>query len=437
MSVPSPLHRLILLCCALLPLQGSAQLRTGVYEGAGHVPLMVTGLGFRPDVVIVKADLSVGGALSTSTMPPGITKTLSESGALVTDGVVSLDDDGFTVMETSWRVNRKDSSYAWAAFRADPDELVVGTYVGDGREGRHVRALSWRPGLLFIVAEASAPLHWRTSAMPTGTSFQAGETPLHLGRILDFDDRGFFLGAHPAVNAEGTTYHYVAFRPRPDGLHVGSYRGDGAPDRKIGPAGPAELVLLKPNASTHLLFRPRALEGERTPYFFALPHASDRIGPLGDDGVRVGAHSEVNAVDVEHYFAIWSAGPRARLNVTPGNGPAPLTVQLDGSASTPGAGATISEWHWHQPEGPGGVALSASGQQQVTLTHPGRYVFELAITDSEGRRSAPVRLGVEVDGEVYRPDPALGCAVSSAPPWILPTLLLLLMASRRRRRELS
>ena len=436
MPVPSLLHRLTLLCCALLPLQGSAQLRTGVYDGAGHVPLMVTGLGFRPDVVLVKADLAVGGALATSTMPRGITKSLSDSGSLVTDGVVSLDEDGFTLTATSWRVNRKDTSYVWAAFRADPDELVVGTYVGDGREGRYVGALNWRPALLFIVAEIAEPLHWRTAAMPTGTSFQAGETPLNQGRILDFDDGGFFLGAHPAVNAEGTTYHYVAFRERADGLDVGSYRGDGTPDRTVGPPGPAELVLLKPNSSTHLLFRPRALEGESTPYFFALPHAPDRIAPLGDDGVQVSAHPEVNAPDVEHYFARWSAGPRARLSAAPKSGPAPLTLQLDGSTSTPGAGATISEWHWHQPEGPSGVALSATEQQQVTLTHPGRYVFELAITDSEGRRSAPVRTQLVVEGEVYRPEPELGCAASAAPPWIL-SVLLLFPALRRGRKRLS
>ncbi|HLT29455.1 MAG TPA: hypothetical protein VK013_05405 [Myxococcaceae bacterium] len=430
-------HRLLLLCCALLPLEGSAQLRTGVYEGAGHVPLVLTGLGFRPDVVLVKADLSVGGALSISTLPPGITKTLSESGALVTDGVVSLDEDGFTLTATSWRVNRKDTRYTWAAFRADPDELVVGTYLGDGQEDRHVAALDWRPGLLFIIAEAEVPLQWRTDAMPTGTSFQAGETPLNTGRILDFDDAGFLLGAHPSVNAEGTTYHYVAFRERPDGLQVGSYRGDATEGRTVGPPGPAELVLLKANTSTHALFRPRALEGGSTPYLFALPHAPDRIAPLGADGFQVSAHPEVNAPDVEHYYATWSAGPRARLSAIPEGGTAPLSLQLDGTGSTPGAGATLAEWHWRQPEGPAGVRLSETARQQVTLSHPGRYVFELAITDSEGRRSAPVRVEVLVNGEVYRPDAALGCAVASAPPWPVPVLLLLITATRRRRRELS
>lgn len=434
MSFSTLVHRLLLLCCALLPLQGSAQLRTGVYEGAGHLPLVLTGLGFRPDVVLVKADLAVGGALSTSTLPQGITKTLGESGALVTDGVVSLDEDGFTLTATSWRVNRKDTPYTWAAFRADPDDLVVGTYVGDGQEGRHGPALSWRPGLLLVIAEAEVPLQWRTAAMPTGTSFHAGEAPLNMGRILDFDDAGFILGAHPAVNAEGTTYHYVAFRERADGLQVGSYRGDGTDGRLVGPPGPAELVLLKANTSTHALFRPRALEGGSTPYLFALPHAPDLIAPLGEEGFEVSAHPEVNAADVEHYYATWSAGPRARVRTVPEGGTAPLSLQLDGTGSTPGAGATISGWHWRQPEGPAGVPLTETGQQVVTLSHPGRYAFELTITDSQGRRSAPVRLEVVVEGDLYRPAPALGCAAASARPWPVPVLLLLTSAAGRRRK---
>src|SRR5690606_6110639 len=98
---------------------------------------------------------------------------LGDSGSLVTDGLQSLDEDGFTVVANSWRVNRADTTYAWVAFKASPDEVVVGSYVGDGTAERTLQVTDWRPALVFLIPGNAALLHWRTDAMPEGTSFVA------------------------------------------------------------------------------------------------------------------------------------------------------------------------------------------------------------------------------------------------------------------------
>ena len=431
-----PCRRFALLICALLPFGAGAQVATGTYRGVSYVPLVVTGLGFRPDVVLIKGDLGVGAALATASLPKGVSKSLGDSGDVVTDGVRTLDSDGFTVVDSSYRVNRAETEYAWVAFKAVDGEVALGSYEGDGTADRRVEGLGLRPGLLLIIPEASHPMQWRTDAMPEGTSFATNAGPLLQGRILGFKEGGFRIGDHVSVNAAAVRYHYVAFRAIDGFLEVGRYRGNGLPGREIGPAGMQELILLKPNANTHALFRPRALQGASTPYLYPLPHAPDRIAPLEGDGIRVSDHLEVNAPNVEHYYAAWSAGPRARLLPARQEVLAPAEVLLSGSGSTPGSGATVTDWRWTQREGPTGVPLASGAEQRLTLQHPGRYVFELEITDSGGHTSRPTRAEVVVTGDVWRPDPELrGCQSSpttASLPW---SLVLLGLAWRRAARR--
>src|SRR5690606_15611502 len=118
------------------------------------------------------------------------------------------------------------------------------------------------------------------------------------------------------------------------------------------------------------------------------------------DGVQVSEHADVNAAGVEHYFAVWSAGPRARVQPQQQVVRAPAELQLDGAGSTASAGATVTQWRWTQREGPTGIALAATSGQRLVLQQPGRYVFELSIVDSEGHTSAPARAEVVVEGDV-------------------------------------
>jgi hypothetical protein len=120
----------------------TAQVVSGSYVGNGAGGRQITGLGFRPDVVLVKGNdydnvvyTNTSAVLRTSTMGAGdVSKPLIQDNALVANQITSLDADGFT-LGSDRRVAANGITFYWAAFKANAN-LRVGTYTGTGRSGR-------------------------------------------------------------------------------------------------------------------------------------------------------------------------------------------------------------------------------------------------------------------------------------------------------------
>jgi hypothetical protein len=93
-----------------------------------------------------------------------------------------------------------------------------------------------------------------------------------------------------------------------------------------------------------------------------------------------------------------NAAPIAILTATPDHGPAPLTVTLDGSASTdPDAGDTIASYTFDFGDGSGSVT-QASPTISHTYSAPGQYPARLRVTDSRGLASINTALvNIEVN----------------------------------------
>ena len=76
---------------------------SGTYTGDGFTSQTITGIPFRPDLVIIKGDDIDGvgdttsAVLVTSSMPAGFAKPLKGTQPLLTNLVQSLDANGFTV----------------------------------------------------------------------------------------------------------------------------------------------------------------------------------------------------------------------------------------------------------------------------------------------------------------------------------------------------
>ncbi|MCK4775430.1 MAG: DUF11 domain-containing protein, partial [Candidatus Krumholzibacteria bacterium] len=95
---------------------GPSEMRvaSGSYTGDGADDRAIAGIGFEPDVVIVKGDLSESALVRTSTMNGDVSRELGEKSALLPDLIQSLDPDGFTV-GTSDGVNKPAVTYYWTA----------------------------------------------------------------------------------------------------------------------------------------------------------------------------------------------------------------------------------------------------------------------------------------------------------------------------------
>jgi hypothetical protein len=119
----------------------------------------MVGLGFQPDLVLVRSNGADPVILRTSTVTSDASKVLSEVTALQPDLVQSLDGDGFTV-GTDARVNGAGVTFYWTAMKAGSD-LTVESYVGNGADNR--RLAGWLPRW-----DLPLPTETRTSACLAG-----------------------------------------------------------------------------------------------------------------------------------------------------------------------------------------------------------------------------------------------------------------------------
>ena len=104
---------------------------SGNYTGNAADGRGITGVGFRPDVVIVKGNAGQTAAIRTSTMSGDVSKPVAGATAQLADVIQSLDADGFTVGLNA-RVNSANTGYEWVAFRAQEGLFRVGSYTGNG-----------------------------------------------------------------------------------------------------------------------------------------------------------------------------------------------------------------------------------------------------------------------------------------------------------------
>ena len=116
---------------------------SGYYTGNATDNRAIAGVGFKPDVVIVKGNTAQTAAIRTSTMSGDVSKPMAGATAQLADVIQSLDADGFTVGLNA-RVNSADVGYEWMAFRAQEGLLKVGSYTGNGTS-QSVTGLGFSP----------------------------------------------------------------------------------------------------------------------------------------------------------------------------------------------------------------------------------------------------------------------------------------------------
>ena len=126
----------------------------GTYTGTNLANQSITGLGFKPDFLMIKNDGTERGRFATSAMPVGKCAPM-ENVALETSKINSLDSDGFTLQINGANVNTNAQVYYWFAFKADPNYMSVGVYVGNAADDRNINASTYTPKMAFIKADTT------------------------------------------------------------------------------------------------------------------------------------------------------------------------------------------------------------------------------------------------------------------------------------------
>ena len=299
--------RIALLVAAVAVLataRAEAGIASGSYTGNGAPSAAITGVGFQPDVVIIKADSAIARAvIRTATM--GLTKEMTGAAAAAAGYVLSLDTNGFTVSGNA-RVNQAGVTYHWIAFETVSGESRLASYTGNGIDNRSITGLGFTPAYVITIPESTSPAYHRSSLMLESYSFDSTTgQPNHIQAMVA---DGFQIGDDGDVNRNGFVYHYVAWRAVPGRMAVGSYIGLENDNRAITGVGfrPA-YVVVKADDNWSAAHKPVSTgpATDDTLLFNLNASQADNIQALQADGFQVGRQERVNSAGRSVFWMAW------------------------------------------------------------------------------------------------------------------------------------
>jgi hypothetical protein len=274
------------------------RVESGSYTGNATDNRNITGVGFQPDAVIIKADTNQLAVMRTSTMAGDATKPLSGATNLSTNRIQALQSDGFQI-GTDNQVNQGGGSpptYYWVAFKSYPGHMTLGTYTGNNTS-QSITGLGFSPEYVMVLGATNELAVQRMPAMARTYEFEAdnGSTT----GITSLDSNGFSLGNDDEVNNNAVTYHYVAFNEDVDEMDTSSYTGNGAASRSIAGVGfqPDYAIVRAFNTSgtqREGVHKATAVPDPGSGFFTATAGITTGITALQSDGFQVGNNANVN-----------------------------------------------------------------------------------------------------------------------------------------------
>lgn len=311
---------------------------SGSYTGTGADNRDITGVGFQPDVVIVKYDNNTAAVIHTSSMPADSSKIITGNGALAANLIQSFASDGFQVGSHN-NVNQSGRVFHWVAMKVSP-QVQVGTYTGNGADNRNITGLGFDPDWVMTMANAEQDV-FRPGPAAGDASYLMNGTNSVANRIQALVSDGFQLGSDADVNQNGRAYYWIAFNVTSD-VAVGSYTGNSVDNRNItSPGITQQMVWVKRQAARQAVWRTDTVSGDRSLYWGATASVANRIQAIITDGFQVGTGQDVNQNNQTYYYLSLSNNtpatptPTNTPTATPTATPTPTDTPTPSPTSTP------------------------------------------------------------------------------------------------------
>jgi len=317
---------------------GTFTMKTGTYTGNG-ANRSITGVGFKPDLVIIKDNTTQLPVFRTSMMQGDITAYMNISGNDLARGITSFTPDGFN-LGTNTITNTNGLTYQYQAFgnaynpytNSGAADFAVGLYYGNGIDNRDIKELPFNPSFIAIKMNNTIPAIFRLSSNTGDQSNYFSPTAQVANMIQSFTGNNFQVGTSGTVNSLNFNYRFFAFAEGTN-FNVGKYTGNGVDNRDITtPAFDVALAWIKGSTAVQAVFRPNTLAGDLTQYFSATANVAGRIKAFITNGFRLGTQTEVNNNTTVYYYAAW----RDR------NPAGPLSINIVDAGGTPIMSPTVS-----------------------------------------------------------------------------------------------
>jgi hypothetical protein len=272
---------------------GGSHLTTGSYVGNGVDGRVVAGLGFSPVLVIVKSAGTQIAVARSSTMAGDASKPMTGDTALQANRIQSLDADGFT-LGTDASVNGSGGTYSWAAFRAQPGVMTVGSYTGNGFIQGVNTGLD--PDHVIVMGTGATSAVQRSTGLAGTFGFDESTTNL---AITGLTGTGFTVLFSGDVNSNGVVYHYVAWRATAGSVALGTYAGNNTDNRAVNVGFEPEFLLVRNtgngNACDRALQRTGDLAGDQSLPFIGAAVTANAVQAFSTTGFQLGTDCRVNA----------------------------------------------------------------------------------------------------------------------------------------------
>jgi hypothetical protein len=298
----------------------SFDMKTGSYTGTG-ASNPITGLGFSPDLVIIKANTAQLGVFRTKTMKGDSTAYFSNNVANFAGGITSLNADGFTV-NTAAQTNSAGVAYQWQAFgnAFDPydnsgsSDFAVGSFYGN-QLVRNITRLPWQPDMVALKTNTTQVGVWKPSSLAGNSTAYFGATANAANVIQAINPDGFQVGANTQSNSNTVLSHWFAFKNGAN-FTAGSYTGTGATQSITTAGHRSENVWVKRSTAVNAVSKPVNLSGNNSQYFVATANVADRITAFVKGGFRLGGNqTETNTSGGTYYYASWNDSDYGNLTL--------------------------------------------------------------------------------------------------------------------------
>jgi hypothetical protein len=284
-------------------------IKYGTYIGDGTSSHAITGIGFKPDMVIAKpAITSDGMAFRTKDMDAGKSTYIRNDWGYETTFIQSFEVNGFTVGSDS-RINGNNSLFYYIAIAEDSaNDFKVFTFTGDSTDGKALTGFGFQPAFVFIKGIQSLTGAMKfSSATDTSMVFSGGGTQDRTDLIVSLDADGCTInngsvGSANLVNPSVACFGF-AFKSVTGKVKVGTYTGNGVDNTVIDPGFPPGLVLIKSSTSQDPCFKTPVIQGDNS-IGFDYAQVNDSIQSMNSSGFTLGTRGNVNSNTVVYNYLV-------------------------------------------------------------------------------------------------------------------------------------
>ncbi|HEV7232448.1 MAG TPA: T9SS type A sorting domain-containing protein [Bacteroidia bacterium] len=321
------------LCLCVVSSASALNWAYDTYFGNGTTATSFTGLGFTPDLMIIKGNGATPAYIRVSSEPANESKELDVGGAYANDAILNFVSTGFT-LGTNAGVNANGSTYNFVAFQAGSD-LAVGTYTGNGGFSYTVSGLGFTPAFVIVYSNSSldVPVYTTTQMSPSSALF--GNSQIWTNYISSLNSGGFSTGTY--LNVTGQVYYYAAFRSVAGVITTGSYTGSASSQNITTPGMTPEYVIAN-NGSVLGFPMPvqklATLSGSASVRFNPSAILTTDITSLNAGSFTVmGSSTDANSTSNTNYYVAFGAGSAF-----------PLPIQLVSFRADYQNGSAILSW---------------------------------------------------------------------------------------------